>query len=59
MMEVTWQWRNSKRIKENNKSSIHIPENKMDVLFSRLMKKTRKTWKNHQESKQEIRSHTS
>lgn len=47
MMEVTWQWRNSKRTKVNSKSSIHIPENKTDLLFSRLMKKTGKTWNNH------------
>lgn len=47
MMEVTWQWRNSKRIKETSKSSIHILENKMDLLLSRLMKKTGKTWDNH------------
>lgn len=53
MMEVTWHWGNSIRINENKESSVHIPENKMDLLFSRLMKKT-KTWNNHTRVKTRI-----
>lgn len=33
------------RIKENRKTSVHIPEHKMYFLFSRLMKKDRKNMK--------------
>lgn len=60
MLEVTWQWRNSKRIKKKSKNSIHIPENTCQIYCSPdQWKREKKPGITIQESERERGANTS